>query len=108
MRAGSRSTHRLPRTHALPATAASSGCRQASAAGQQLACRLAVGCDLRLELIEAAELHLGPDELDQRHAQHLAVEVAREIEQVDLEVLLELAEGRAAAEVGHGIAPFSV
>src|SRR5262245_1239391 len=57
-----------------------------SAAGQQLARCLAVGGDLRLELVEAAELHLRPDELDQRHAQHLAVEVARVIEQVDLEV----------------------
>src|SRR6185369_5020907 len=67
--------------------------------------RLAVGRDLRLELIEAAELHLRPDELDQRHAQGLAVEVACEVEQVDLEILLELAEGRAAAEVGDGRAP---
>ena len=61
-----------------------------------------------LSCVEAGELHLRPDEIDQRHAQGLAVEVAREVEQVDLEILLQLADGRTPAEIGDGVAPVAV
>src|SRR5260221_13475754 len=43
---------------------------------QHLPRRLAVGRDLGLELVEAGELHLRPDEVDELHPQHPAVEVA--------------------------------
>lgn len=52
--------------------------------GKELARGLAILGDLGGERVEAVELHLGADELEQLHAYRLAVEVAGKVEQMHL------------------------
>src|SRR5262249_34514673 len=54
-----------------------------------------VGGDLCFEGVEAGEFLFRADELDQRHAQVAAVEVAGKIEQMRFEPRLRGADGRA-------------
>ena len=60
----SRSTHRRSAI-----STRTTGVRRDGSTGEEASRRLAVRRDLRLELVEAGELHLGPDEIDQRHPQ---------------------------------------
>ena len=62
-----------------------------------------VGLHLRDERADAVEAQLGPQEGDERDRELGAVEVAGEVEEIDLEVGRVLAEGRADADRGGAV-----
>src|SRR4026208_333332 len=62
-----------------------------------------VGVDLRLESVPARELHLGSDPPEEIERQGPVVEVPGEVEEVGLDPVLRLLEGRAVPDVDDGI-----
>ena len=88
-----------PRGEAQPAPV------QTGIAGQRMAGLPAVLGDLCLQRRQSVKLLLRPQEVDQRHPEVAAVEVAGEIEEMDLELDAGAAHGRPAAEIGDAVAP---
>src|SRR6185437_5777328 len=72
---------------------------------EDLACLRRILGDLRLQRVDAGEFALGPELLDQRHAQMTAIEIAGEIEEMHLQPQIAAAEGRARAEIGDRVVP---
>jgi len=67
-----------------------------------------VGGNLRLERIEPGEFLLRPEIVDEGDTEMTAIEVAGEIEEMDLEPEVAAAEGRAPAEIGDAVDPGTV
>src|SRR5690606_10182649 len=61
--------------------------------------------DLRLQRIEPVELSLRPNEADHPDTQMLAVKVAGEIEQVDLEREAQAVHRRTPPQIGDAVIP---
>src|SRR3546814_7472808 len=62
------------------------GCRSGKTAlGQDRAGLAAIEGDLCLQSVKAVKLLFRPDEVDQAHAQGLAVDIVGEVEEVDLQ-----------------------
>src|ERR1700723_3285873 len=74
-------------------------CRQDRAGAE------AVRGDLCLQRRQAVETLLRPQMLDEGDTQAASIEVAVEIEEIDLEAQILAAHGRAPAEIGGGIIP---
>src|SRR3546814_8529374 len=55
--------------------------------------------------VKAVKLLFRPDEVDQAHAQGLAVDIVGEVEEVDLQAQILAGHRRAAAEVGDARQP---
>src|SRR5262249_7173811 len=79
--------------------------RRAGIAGQHVAGLPAVLGDLCLQRRQSVKLLLRPEKVDQRHSEVPAVEVAGEIEEMDLELDAGAADRRPAAEIGDAVAP---
>src|SRR5262249_2345473 len=79
--------------------------RRAGVAGQHSPGLPAVRGDLCLQRRQPVKLLLRPQEVDQRHSQVPAIEIAGEIEEMDLELHPRAADRRAAAEIGHTVTP---
>src|SRR2546422_334380 len=54
--------------------------------GEELPRRVAIGRDLRLQLIQAGEFHFRPDEAQQGDAQMLAIEVLLRVEEMHFQL----------------------